>query len=113
MLWVRRVEEVEDGFVEGVGVVGRFVVGAAGEDEELASGDVGGDLAGVLVFDDVVLAGHDEDGAVDSLELIEAMTGFGEEEGDEAFAGGVFVVGAGGAAALCRRFRSTVLCCWR
>ena len=45
-LLVRRVEEVEDGFVEGVGVFGGFVVGAAGEDEELASGDVGGDLAG-------------------------------------------------------------------
>ena len=88
-LW--RVEEVEDGFVEGGGVVGGFVVGAAREDEELGFWDMGGDLAGMFVFDDVVLAGHDEDGAADGLELIEGMAGFGKEEGDEAVA-----VGAGG-----------------
>jgi hypothetical protein len=62
-------------------VVGWFVVGATREDEELGSGNMRGDLMGMFVFDEVVLAGHDEDGAVDSPDLIEGMTGFGQDAG--------------------------------
>ena len=95
-LLVRRVEEVEDGFVEGVGVFGGFVVGAAGEDRQGTMGDMGGDLFCVFRKDDIFFTGHDQGRTLDGLEFRKGMAGFGEQEGEEPAAvdsaiGGVFM----------------------